>query len=598
MNRIKSIFKKYLVSFTYFYKYLGSRIFIAILLSIFVGILDGIGLAMFLPLLQMVESSQEVSFERMGFMKFLVEWIKELGFSISLLSILAFLCTFFFLKGVVRYFSIVYQVMLRITFMKKVRLNLLNSFNNLTYKYFIMADVGRIQNTMTTEADRVLLAITHYFKALEQIVLVFVYVAFAFLMDAGFALLVTLGGLLSNFIYNRIYKLTKEASSNLSFSFNRYQGLIIQHVSHYKYLKATSYVNIFALKLKESIEQIDSHIRKIGILNGLIQSIREPILIFVVATVILLQVTVLDASLGPILISLLFFYRALASLMTMQTFWNNFLGVSGSMNNITALQEDFNGNIESKGTEKFNKFNHNIELHDVNFRYGKNTILKSINLKIKKNRTIAFVGESGSGKTTLVNLLAGLMPITSGRILFDSINYDELDLKTYRNRIGYITQEPVIFNDDIFNNVTFWAEPNKENYERFNKVLEEAAVKSFIETLPDKEKTILGNNGINLSGGQKQRISVARELYKDIDILIMDEATSALDSETEKKVQESIESLKGKYTLIIVAHRLSTIKYADEIVLMKNGEIKSIAEYDSLIKKNKDFKRMVELQKL
>jgi ABC-type multidrug transport system fused ATPase/permease subunit len=171
-------------------------------------------------------------------------------------------------------------------------------------------------------------------------------------------------------------------------------------------------------------------------------------------------------------------------------------------------------------------------------------------------------------------------------------------MRTFQNRIGYITQEPVIFDDNVFNNVTFWDEKTPENLNRFWEALRKASILDFVESLPEKENAPLGNNGIMASGGQKQRLSIARELYKDIDILIMDEATSALDSETEKAIQENIDALKGQYTIIIIAHRLSTIKNADEIVLMSKGEIIDKGSFSELIGSNETFKRMVNLQEL
>ena len=164
--------------------------------------------------------------------------------------------------------------------------------------------------------------------------------------------------------------------------------------------------------------------------------------------------------------------------------------------------------------------------------------------------------------------------------------------------MGYITQDPVIFNDTIFNNVTLWDEPNAVNIQRFHSVLEKAAIDSFVLEQPLGANTILGNDGVNLSGGQKQRISIARELYKDIEFLIMDEATSALDSETERAIQESIDALKGFYTIFIVAHRLSTIRNADRIVVMNKGEIQQIGSYEELINSSVLFKKMIELQEL
>ena len=186
----------------------------------------------------------------------------------------------------------------------------------------------------------------------------------------------------------------------------------------------------------------------------------------------------------------------------------------------------------------------------VGFNYGKKQVLKDISFALHANKTLALVGESGSGKTSLMNLMAGLALPDEGEIYIDGQSFHQLDRRSFQRRIGYITQEPVIFSDTIFNNVTFWDQPSPANKERFYEALRKAAVYDFVMGLEQQEESPLGSNGIMVSGGQKQRISIARELYKDVDILLMDEATSALDSETEKAIQENIEALKGKYTIV------------------------------------------------
>jgi subfamily B ATP-binding cassette protein MsbA len=317
-----------------------------------------------------------------------------------------------------------------------------------------------------------------------------------------------------------------------------------------------------------------------------------------VACVILVQTKVFGGAMGSILISLLFFYRALNSLVFTQLHWNAFLSVSGSMENMKNFQNKLESNREKNGDIPFGKFEDSIVINQVDFSYGDFKILKNINLDIQKNQSIAFVGESGSGKTTLVNLIAALLPQDNGSLYIDGLSFGDLEKSTYQKRIGYITQDPVIFNDSIYNNVTFWSELTPENIHRFEKAIQQASLAKFLNTLPDGKDTELGNNGINLSGGQKQRISIARELYKDIDILIMDEATSALDSETEVAIQQSIEALKGKYTILIVAHRLSTIRNVDRIVYMNNGKIESEGSFSELVYKQPRFKKMVELQEI
>ena len=595
---LKPLIKKSFANFYWFFTYLRYKIFAGIILSILVGLLDGFGLTMFLPLLQMVSTDAGASAEGMGSFGFIVEFIEAIGFNLSLGVVLLFMLFFFVLKGMFKYASLVYRVMLQQELIKSIRLKVLHTLNKVNFKYFVTSDVGRIQNTMTGEVDRMQQAYINYFMAFEQIILVLVYMSFAFFVDFQFALLVSIGGVLTNFLYKLVYKFTKGASKKFTDESNIYQGNVIQHVANFKYLRATAMVENFTKRLESVIQKIEASRKRIGVLSSLLEASREPLLIGVVAAVILIQVNVLQGSLGPILISLLFFYRALSALTSMQNAWNKFLGVSGSLDNLQDFQQTLMNNQEAMGDEPFVSLQQDIQVQQVSFSYGDAHILKDITLSIKKNQSIAFVGESGSGKTTLVNLICALIPPSSGDILVDGTSLFQLQRTAFQKRIGYITQEPVIFNDSIFNNVTFWAARTPENEHKCIEALQKASVYQFVKEQPLGLDTVLGNNGINLSGGQKQRISIARELYKDIDILIMDEATSALDSETEKLIQENIDALKGQYTILIVAHRLSTIKNADSIVLMDKASIIEQGSFDVLIKRIPRFKKMVELQEV
>jgi subfamily B ATP-binding cassette protein MsbA len=282
--------------------------------------------------------------------------------------------------------------------------------------------------------------------------------------------------------------------------------------------------------------------------------------------------------------------------MGVQNFWNLFLGVSGSLINMGSFISELRAGKEVTGKTNFPGFKEALQIRNLSMQYENKHILQDINLQIHKNQTIALVGESGSGKTTLMNMMAGLLKPTSGEVLVDGVNLESIKKETFQQRIGYITQEPVIFNDTIFNNVTFWSEKNEANLKRFEAAVRKASIYEFAQLQPDKEDALLGNNGINLSGGQKQRLSIARELYKEVDFLFMDEATSALDSETERAIQENIEALKGQYSIIIIAHRLSTVKHADKIVLLNKGRIDQVGSFDELMQRAPAFKKMVELQ--
>ncbi|WP_439490593.1 ABC transporter ATP-binding protein [Algoriphagus sp.] len=414
--------------------------------------------------------------------------------------------------------------------------------------------------------------------------------------NAEFAVMVMVGGLLSNQLFKVVNRKTMEASRRITEEGHDYQGLLIQEVSFFKYLKATGLIERFSYKMEQVVERAEANGRKIGIYGSILYASREPIIMAVAIAVIFIQTYLMGQNLGLIILSLLFFYRALTYLMSLQTFYNNFLENTGAMENMRLFLDELKSHQDQHFGRKVVSLKDEIRLNNVKFSYAEKSIVSGMDLVIKRNESIAFVGESGSGKTTLVNLISGLIPIQSGELTVDGVRIQDLNVKAFQARIGYITQEPVIFSDTVYNNVTFWAEKNEANVKCFWEALDKAHITDFIRELPEKENSLLGNNGILVSGGQKQRISIARELYKDIDILIMDEATSALDSESEKNIQENIDRLKGKITLIIVAHRLPTIKNVDKVVLLSNGKIKGVDTFKNLVETSTEFKRMVKLQ--
>jgi ABC-type multidrug transport system fused ATPase/permease subunit len=590
----------YFDNFLFFYKTLKYRLFIRMIIGIGVGLLDGFGLAMFLPLLQLASSNGSKTAEQgMGNLSFILSGMHFLGLSIVLLNILLVLGIFFILKGIAVYVNGAYDVDLQQLFITTIRIKLTNALSRMSYKAYVVSDLGRIQNTMTGEVINLVNAFQSYSNAFQQGIMVAVYMLFAFFVDSKFAMLICLGGGITNLIYKRVYLITKRSSNIITTGSNMYQGLIIQFAGNFKYLKATGSIFKYNRKLIESINFISKETKKVGKLGVLINSSREPLLIMVVCLVILIQIKALGGSMGSILISLLFFYRALSSLLQMQSAYNGFLAVSGSIVNMQGFEKELELAQEEDGNKEIKTFKEEITLSGSSFAYNADIYaVANVNLVVKKNETVAFVGESGSGKTTLVNILVGLLPVTSGKMCVDGVNRSELKITSFQNRIGYITQDPVIFHDTVFNNVTFWADPSEDNIKKFERALQLASIREFVNSLPGREQAMLENNGINLSGGQKQRISIARELFKDIDVLVLDEATSALDSETERAIQNSIEALQGKYTVLIVAHRLSTIRNVDRIIIMDKGEVVDEGSFKDLVSTSRKFKRMVELQEI
>ena len=230
--------------------------------------------------------------------------------------------------------------------------------------------------------------------------------------------------------------------------------------------------------------------------------------------------------------------------------------------------------LEFLDSQQNSIFQNKIQFADVSFWYNKNSdILKDINLEIKKGETIGIIGESGSGKSTFVDLLIGLHKQNSGDILIDGVNDCQLK-QSWRNIIGYVSQTIYLTDDSIKNNIAFGVSENQINEERITALLEIVQLKKFVNNLELGFNTKVGDRGVQLSGGQRQRIGIARALYNDPDILILDEATASLDTDTETKVMESIYGLKGEKTIIIIAHRLSTLEICDTVYEIKDQFLK------------------------
>ena len=245
---------------------------------------------------------------------------------------------------------------------------------------------------------------------------------------------------------------------------------------------------------------------------------------------------------------------------------------------------------------EFNEKIQDIKFQNVNYKYDDSNeyVLKNINLDVKAGEIVAFVGKSGSGKTTLVNLLARFFNTDEGKITVNGVNIKNIHLDTYRNKFAIVPQETFLFGGTIKENISFGKNVSDEEIISAAKM---ANAYNFIqEDLPNKFETEVGERGALLSGGQKQRIAIARALIKNPEIMILDEATSALDSESEKLVQEALDSLMEGRTTFVIAHRLSTIVRADKIVVMENGEIKEMGTHSELIAMNGIYKNLYDIQ--
>ena len=586
-----SLFRYYNV----FYLYAGYRLPFLCIITLFGGLCESIGLSMMLPLLNIDKSFDSID----TYTKFIFDALNFVGMSKSLNSVLIIIVFIFCLKGAFIFIQSAIEANIKSDLLKELRLNLIKKYEAMSYSFYINTNLGFLNNIITQEIDRVLSAFTKYIQVLINVIYIVIYLSAAFFFNWKITLTILFVCIIFFAVFRRFSKIITFLSHNVSLLNASIQGGLIQFISYFKYLKATSgFIPLYS-QLNQMIVDHKKAVNKSLIINAIPTSTIEALTSIILAVIIIVQVNIMDRSIADSILLLIFFHKSFSRVFRFQSVWQHFCTYIGGVEVIRKAIENFDSNKEQCGKIKLEKFKQQIELKSVNFLYGSKQVLFDVNIIIPKNYSVGIIGESGAGKTTLFDMLTGLISPASGIISIDNIDYKDLNLITLRQNIGYVTQEPVVFNDTIENNISFWEKKDKNVIKKIEKAAILSKSESFIQECPEKYKTIIGDRGIKLSGGQRQRIAIAREIYKEPDIIIFDEATSSLDTESEKYIQESINNMKGNRTLIIIAHRLSTIKNCDIIYVLSKGRVVEQGNFKQLYNtSNSIFKKMCLEQQL
>lgn len=300
------------------------------------------------------------------------------------------------------------------------------------------------------------------------------------------------------------------------------------------------------------------------------------------------------SEIAALLYSLLKAIPYIGRIITQKTMLENF---TPSYEQILSLRESACALKQKTGHRLFSGFSNVIDIDNLSFAYpGHRPVLININVHIPKGKMVAFVGKSGGGKSTLIDMIMGFNEPATGRIAIDGVNLKEFDIISYRQRIGYVPQESILFNISILDNLR-WAKQSATEQE-IQYACRQAYAEEFIKEFPRGYDTVVGDRGVRLSGGQAQRIALARAILRKPDILILDEATSSLDTHSERLIQQAIESIAKETTVIVIAHRISTIVNADYIYVLDKGQIIEEGIYSELLLKDGEFNRMIQLQTL
>ncbi len=372
-----------------------------------------------------------------------------------------------------------------------------------------------------------------------------------------------------------------------------FSNVLAESIKGIRQVKAYSRENYEKQRAFETISFIQKYFTKSAFISNRLSPLMEFIGSLAVALsiyaggVFVLNESMTTGQFMSFLVSLLLAYQPVKALGNLNISVQE--GLAGA-ERIFKLLDTSEKNMENISPKKTIDLDGDIVFKDVSFAYNDNTVLNKISLRIPKGKKVALVGLSGSGKSTIANIILRLYDNYSGSILINSKDIKELDLTDIRNSVSIVTQETILFNESIFNNIKYGNLEATDN--EISLVAQNAGVKSFSEELDKKLHTVIGENGIKLSGGQRQRIAIARALIKDAPLLIMDEATSSLDNITENKIHETINNLMKNKTKLIIAHRLSTIEDADIIYVLDNGKIESQGSHEELISKSTIYKKL------
>ncbi len=575
----------------FFYGLVGFNLVVLVLFMVGAALTEVLATSMFMPLLEQNDIDNEMA-------RIIARVFDAIGIPYTFTIVLVIMVTLFFVRSAFLIVKTMYVARLVSHLLVDIRSNLVDRLFKAKYEYFLRKDVGYLNNAVVVEYSRVAFAFEQLASVVVGIVFAAIYLAIPLVLNPLILGIIAVMGVPGIFVVRKINAETRKYSLQNSAQSATLQELLIQALRNYKYLKATySYEKLLG-RVHKAARQLGTVLYRLWVLAGISYYGFAPFSVLGVAILLYYLVEIRQVQIVDTLFVLYLLQRAFGKIIGIQYNYRKFLSSFGGIKVLQLVEKEVaeaQEPVVSGGA--YPDFAATINLDHVSFRFETGgDVLKDVSLQIAPNTTVALVGLSGAGKTTLATLLTGILRPTDGEISLGGRSYDDLDQKALRSGIGYVTQEGVIFNDSVWNNLTLWSDDASE--EQVQDAARRAHIDEFIEQLPNGYRSTLGTDGLKVSGGQRQRINIARELLKDVKLLIFDEATSSLDSDSEREIQRNLSEYRGKKTIVLIAHRLSTVKNADVIFVLKDGRIVAQGDYDQVYRENGEFKRLVDLQML
>ncbi len=583
----RDFFQRFLCVSRLFKKAFGAyRLGIVILVGVgfLSGIFEGVGANALIPLFSFITGGG-------GGTDFISQAIKRLfgfvGVDFSLTSLLVFIALLFVLKSMVLFFGSYIQFKISYDYERNTRAELFQKALMSSWSYLLEQKLGHLEKVLSVEIQMV----ARLLKTLSSIVLIltglFVYV-FVAVNISPMITLVTLGvGLMTLLVSQPLVKKVRELSRQLSSKSRAIAHFVNENIIGMKTVKAASVsapIRILGETYFDSLRQLEL---KRSLLGALFGSFFQPLSIIFILLLFSFSYKTSTFNLPAFIAIIYLIQRIFSYVQNLQTHLQSVFSSLPYLEHVLLCQDQALQNEEKdSGTRPF-VFEKAFSFRDVSFGYKEKRVLSGVSFSIPKGSFIGLIGPSGAGKTTVVDLALRLFKPDSGEILLDGISVLDIDLHTYRKNVGYVSQDIHLINDTVANNIRFFDESITE--EAIVRAAKQAYIYDVIEALPEKFSSVVGERGIHFSAGQRQRIVIARVLARNPQFLILDEATSALDNESEKRIQEVIENLKGKITVLAIAHRLGTVMSCDAVFVLEDGKIVESGNPRELLKNQDSY---------
>ncbi len=560
-----------------------------VLTSIFCAIagegLEGIGFMLFLPLIQAFTSASNAS--PGDSFKFLKDFMPHFLDRMSILTLLALIVFVFAVKNLFLYISKLFTERIAVEFEENLKKEFVASNFAANLDFYLGNKIGTFLGATTNQAHSAAQAFSQLMQLCAGIFNILVYCVVGFLISWRMFLLCAAGGVLSFLLMKNVINASRKAARSVVGIKNECQSALLENFSALKFIKGNHLVEM----RKEGLFRLFDVLKETDFKNHKYQAIVNTLPDFMIALVMCVVFYVsyvyFKVPGSNILVLSALLYQVNRRILAVQAARQKLAVQLPSFEFCRSLIEDAKRAKEEAGREEFIALKEGLKFEGVSFSFGRESVLGSVTLEIKKNELTALVGKSGSGKTTILDLIMGLFRPQQGNLRLDGCALAEYNIFSWREKISYIPQEPVLFNGTIEENIRVGKTAvTKEDVVRVAKL---AYVDEFVDKLPEKYQTLVGDRGVKLSGGQRQRVALARALIRDPQILILDEATSALDNESERMVRCALDALRGKLTILVVAHRLTTIENADMIYVLDGGEIVESGKAEALVSNRQIF---------